>query len=85
MSSTPTSTPTSTMTSTASGSITGTSIPWRDWFTLAVSGMGMAPAAFWALSVQEWRWLMVNHPRGGVPLSRAGFDHLLKQYPDKEQ
>ena len=59
-------------------------LPWRDWFVLARRSFGLAPEAFWGLTLAEWRWLMGADPRLAAPLSRRDLDHLLKEYPDKE-
>ncbi len=43
--------------------------------------VGLAPAAFWDLSLQEWRWLVEPSP-ANVPLTHAGLAALLHQFPD---
>lgn len=55
--------------------------PWEPWLRRAVQ-LGIAPAAFWRLSVREWRALL--GPAHG-PLSRAEFDLLRQRFPDEEQ
>jgi uncharacterized phage protein (TIGR02216 family) len=52
--------------------------PWRVLIALAQS-LGVAPAAFWRLSLREWRAL--TRPQNDR-LSQAGLDHLMQQFPD---
>ncbi|MBL8548381.1 MAG: phage tail assembly chaperone [Hyphomonadaceae bacterium] len=52
-------------------------IPWRAWLALALS-LGLAPEAFWRLSVREWRALT----RAPAPLSRTDLEALMRAYPD---
>lgn len=48
----------------------------------AALAMGVAPEAFWRLSLKEWR--MLTAPAGGgSPLDRAGFEALAAQWPDE--
>ncbi len=51
-------------------------------FVFAVARLGLAPADFWALSVAEWRALVLALAPRGV-MGRADLDALIKQY--KEQ
>ncbi|NUN67492.1 phage tail assembly chaperone [Pseudanabaena biceps] len=44
------------------------------------AGLGVAPEAFWRLSLREWRWLTA--PRGGPALGRDGLRALMERYPD---
>jgi uncharacterized phage protein (TIGR02216 family) len=44
------------------------------------AGLGVAPAAFWRLSLKEWRWLTA--PAGGPGLGRAALTALMERYPD---
>lgn len=43
--------------------------------------LGIAPAAFWRLSLAEWRALAGTT---GPALSRAGLEALLQRYPDTD-
>ncbi len=43
--------------------------------------LGLAPDAFWRLSVAEWRAL--SAPGIAEPLSRAELDALMRAHPDK--
>ncbi|MHA7873491.1 MAG: phage tail assembly chaperone [Hyphococcus sp.] len=59
---------------------------WRAWFSLAVLRLGLSPAAFWALSVTEWRWLLAAWTgETGDVMDAAALHALLKTYPDKDQ
>jgi uncharacterized phage protein (TIGR02216 family) len=42
--------------------------------------MGVAPAAFWRLSMKEWRALV--QPPAPETLTRAAFDDLARRFPD---
>jgi uncharacterized phage protein (TIGR02216 family) len=52
--------------------------------SLGLGVMRLAPAAFWALSLPEWRALAEGrsgpHP---APLRRGEFEHLMSLYPDQ--
>ena len=54
--------------------------PWPDLLRMAAVRFGIPPAAFWRLSLAEWRALTA----GDAPpsLDRAGLDALLRQHPD---
>jgi len=54
---------------------------WGDWLRQALS-LGLPPAAFWRLSLREWRLLL--GPQGPGPLSRAEFAALTHRFPDEE-
>ncbi len=56
-------------------------IPWRPWLQYAVAALGLEPAAFWMLTIAEWRWLTDN--AAGDALSRDGLDALAALYPDQ--
>jgi uncharacterized phage protein (TIGR02216 family) len=58
--------------------MTGTSLPWGPWLRGAVA-MGLPPAAFWSLTVREWRALVGP---ADPPLSRATLAALCAQFPD---
>ncbi len=55
--------------------------PWGAWLLSALSA-GIAPDAFWRLSLTEWRalcaWGSTDHA-----LNRAHLDELMKAYPDR--
>lgn len=53
--------------------------PWRTWLARAMA-LGLAPAAFWRLSVAEWRALAGD--AAAHLLDRAGFEALAAQFPD---
>ena len=54
--------------------------PWPDLLRLAAVRFGIPPAAFWRLSLAEWRALTADD--APPMLDRAGFDALLRQHPD---
>ncbi|CAN5340502.1 hypothetical protein BH09PSE2_BH09PSE2_03470 [soil metagenome] len=49
---------------------------------LAALRLGVAPAAFWGLSLREWRALTATNRGEAGPLGRASFDALLADHPD---
>ncbi len=53
---------------------------WGALFAFAVLRLGLSPAAFWALSIVEWRALA----KAGAPvpqaMNREGLMALIKQY-----
>lgn len=54
-------------------------VPWERMLRAALSA-GIAPDAFWRLSLREWRWLTAGAPAmGGADLRT-----LMAAYPDKE-
>lgn len=55
--------------------------PWRRLLALSQT-MGVAPAAFWRLSLKEWRALVAP---GHDALTRAAFDALASRFPDEER
>jgi uncharacterized phage protein (TIGR02216 family) len=46
----------------------------------AAARLGIAPAAFWRLSLIEWR--AIAGPAEARPLSRAALQILMADYPD---
>lgn len=54
---------------------------WAAPLRLALS-LGVAPEAFWRLSLVEWRLLTQAPPQ--PVLTRAGLSDLIARYPDKE-
>ncbi|MGE0828019.1 MAG: phage tail assembly chaperone, partial [Hyphomonadaceae bacterium] len=53
--------------------------PWSAWLRLAAA-MGVAPAAFWRLSLKEWRALAA--PATQSTFARSDFDALAARFPD---
>ena len=45
--------------------------------------MGVAPEAFWRLSLREWRMLTTAVGTDG-PLGRAAFEQMAVQWPDRD-
>jgi uncharacterized phage protein (TIGR02216 family) len=54
--------------------------PWRAWLA-AAAGLGVAPAAFWRLSLKEWRALTQQF--SAPTLDRAAFERLAARFPDQ--
>ncbi|MEM8851732.1 MAG: rcc01693 family protein [Pseudomonadota bacterium] len=55
-----------------------------DWPVLMVAGMrglGLSPAAFWALTPAELAFLL-GQEGGRLPMDRAGLDALAARFPD---
>jgi uncharacterized phage protein (TIGR02216 family) len=55
-------------------------IPFRQWLSFAVAGLGLDPETFWALTIAEWRWLTAR--AAPEALTRRGLDALIALYPD---
>lgn len=55
-------------------------LPWAEMMRAAIS-LGIAPAAFWKLSLREWRYLT---GAGGEMLGRRAFEQMMTTHPDKE-
>ena len=51
--------------------------PWGEMLRLAVA-MGVAPEAFWRLSLKEWRMLTEAEPQ--PVMGRAAFERLLEAH-----
>ncbi|RZJ42790.1 MAG: phage tail assembly chaperone [Brevundimonas sp.] len=45
-------------------------------------GAGVPPAAFWALSLREWR-MLTKPPGGPEPMGRDAFERLTEAWPDE--
>lgn len=54
--------------------------PWRALVSLGAQ-LGVAPAAFWRLSLSEWRALVAPAPHNTLP--RNAFDAMAAQFPDE--
>ncbi|UWQ16985.1 rcc01693 family protein [Jannaschia sp. M317] len=58
-----------------------------DWPTLMAAGMrglGLSPAAFWALTPAELAFLL-GHSEGRLPMDRAGLEALAARFPDRTE
>jgi len=55
--------------------------PWGEMLRLALT-MGLAPEAFWRLSLKEWRMLTAP-AEGSAPLRRAALDRMMEGWPDE--
>lgn len=53
--------------------------PWRAMLAAALA-IGVAPRAFWRLSLAEWRALVA--PRAPEALPRTAFEALAQTFPD---
>lgn len=60
----------------------GERTPWGAWLRLACA-RGVAPAAFWRLSLAEWRAL--TRSDGEQPMTRAGLEALAARFPDESR
>ncbi|WAC61587.1 phage tail assembly chaperone [Brevundimonas sp. SL130] len=47
----------------------------------AAMRMGIAPEAFWRLSLKEWR-MLTEAPRASPRMGRAGLAKLMEDWPD---
>ena len=59
--------------------------PWDDMMAIGLGVLGFAPRDFWALTPRELDAALRGRFGGGDAaraLTRAGFDGLLKQFPD---
>jgi len=54
--------------------------PWHGWLSLAIA-LGLTPAAFWRLSLREWR--AIAAPDVSVALPRTAFEALAARFPDQ--
>lgn len=46
------------------------------------ANLGIRPAAFWRLSLREWRMLTAR-PSGPEPMGRDAFERLAEAWPDE--
>ena len=57
-------------------------LPW-DAMMQAAGRSGVSPAAFWRLSLREWRWLTGGQAgTGGAPMRGADLAALMARWPD---
>ena len=54
--------------------------PWAGMLRLA-GAMGVAPEAFWRLSVREWR-MLTEWPEAAGPMGRSELDEMARRWPD---
>jgi uncharacterized phage protein (TIGR02216 family) len=54
---------------------------WPGLMRLGLSGLGLTPAAFWALTPAELM-LMLGKTGGDAPLGRARLEELAQAFPD---
>lgn len=55
--------------------------PWARLLALS-QALNIEPAAFWRLSLREWRALVAPAHEG---LTRAAFDALSRRFPDEQR
>lgn len=55
-------------------------LPWRDWFVFAVTKLGLRPGDFWALSIEEWIWLLQAQSQDR--LAKRELLKLKEKFPD---
>ncbi|WP_366944640.1 phage tail assembly chaperone [Brevundimonas sp.] len=48
----------------------------------AAARAGVTPAAFWRLSLKEWR-ILTERPAGPEPMGRDGFERMMAAWPDE--
>lgn len=58
----------------------GADLDWGGMLRTALA-IGLAPEAFWRLSLKEWR-MLTETPRGSAPLSRTEFERMREIWPD---
>jgi hypothetical protein len=46
------------------------------------AGLGVPPAAFWNLSLTEWR-MLTETPAASEPLRRGEFERMAEAWPDE--
>ena len=54
--------------------------PWGAMLRIAAQ-IGVAPDAFWRLSLKEWR-MLTEAPGGAVPMGRTALEQLMEDWPD---
>lgn len=57
-----------------------TMTPWAEMLRLAMR-LGVAPEAFWRLSLKEWRMLTEAAP-ATAPLGREALRRMMEDWPD---
>ncbi|MHC0053105.1 rcc01693 family protein [Actibacterium sp. D379-3] len=58
-----------------------TRFDWPGLMRAGMVGLGLSPAAFWALTPAELL-LMLGHGSGPAPMGRARLDELARAFPD---
>lgn len=54
--------------------------PWCEMLRAAAAA-GVAPEAFWRLSLREWR-MLAGAPGAAAPMGRGEFERLAEAWPD---
>lgn len=55
---------------------------WPALMRVSYQGLGLSPAAFWAMTPSEFL-ILLGPENGAAPLRRDAFDALLARFPDK--
>ena len=61
--------------------VSGQGFPWARLLQAALR-LGLAPDAFWKLSLREWRLITATKSEGGF--GKKALSRLLAAFPDKE-
>lgn len=61
--------------------MTAGATPWSAMLRGAVA-LGVAPEAFWRLSLREWR-MLTERPPERAPMRRSEFERLAETWPDE--
>ncbi len=54
--------------------------PWAEMLRASVR-LGVAPEAFWRLSLKEWR-MLTETAAGAAPMGREGLERMMEAWPD---
>ncbi|MBB4083882.1 phage tail assembly chaperone [Brevundimonas lenta] len=54
--------------------------PWAAMLRTAAA-LGVQPAAFWRLSLKEWR-MLTERPTGAEPMRRCELERMAEAWPD---
>lgn len=54
--------------------------PWAEMLRMAARA-GVTPAAFWRLSLKEWR-MLTERSAGPEPMGRGAFERMAEAWPD---
>lgn len=55
--------------------------PWTE-MVRAAALLGLAPEAFWKLSLREWR-MLTERPGAPTPMNRGDLDRMTEAWPDR--
>ena len=61
-----------------------TPFPWQQAIGFGLGVLWLSPEQFWRMTPRELAYAIeAVRGGGGAPLSRAGFNDLMKRYPDE--